>query len=231
VKTCTHLVLLALLAGCAQSENPLLGENNDPDLYLLGTWYFATTDNNGTLVPGDSKEYFDVSLAGDSFVMNYHEEGKVTVFELVTTRIGPSRFVSMRPVEWIGFEEGQPANRDEAASCPWQILLYQTFMPDTLPNFDDNGQAGSSDETIEPSAAAVREANEKLRGRLLFYQLMDPDVIHVAIKQHDIAGSRKDTMSSPCIMASSDQLQSFIAGHRDEIYTGEEWFPAVRAAD
>jgi hypothetical protein len=232
MKTCIQLVFVALLAGCAQSENPLLGEANEPDLYLLGTWYFAGMDANGALIPGDSDEYFDVTLDGDNFRMNYYEGDKVTVFELLTTRIGPSRYVSMRPVEWIGFDEGQPSGKDEMESCPWQILLYQTFLPKPLPGFEYAGEAGSKlDATAESYAAVVREANRELRGNLLFIQFMKPDVIHDAIKQNEIAGSRKDAMSSPCIMAPPEQLRAFIAGRRDMVYTGEEWFPIVRATD
>jgi hypothetical protein len=223
------LLVSAVLAACAESQNSLQGESvSTPDSYLEGTWYFAALDDNGTLVTTTNFEYLVVRLDGDTLFITYHEEQKATTLQAITSQVGATRYLSMRPVEITGHNEN-PSD-EIPGQCPYQILRYQTYMPDPLPEFEyasDTISDRSSSEAANESV--IRRNNSHMRGQLLFVDIMAPDVVGEYIEQGDLEGYLGGPFLSPFITASSDQIRAFLDKERDSIYTGEAWLPLIRS--
>ena len=217
-------LLAACLVGCTQSETPLSSrEEGFVDYYLLGQWR-EYEPSGGGFDAGSLAYSVSLDDSGDLRVVQFDDDGTVDrVHAVYSTRLDGRKYANVRVVDCPGCTAEEQA-RLAADNCPFMIVQYSTFLPESVATADYDGDDRSLVDALAQQASASR-------GQFLFMVLMDSDFIEDAISSEIVSGAADcDTCLSegPCLSTRGEELTRFLKGHDRDVFSPDSWSVLIR---
>lgn len=212
-------VALLLMGGefsCTQSDRPLgPREEGFIDHYLIGTW--AEIEIEGDSPEGEwraGERLYEARLLDTGLlrIVEFEEGAPSKVYDGYTTMLDGRKFLNLKLVECPGCSEAKLAKLP-IDDCPFVIVRYWTFLPD--------GVADALVASNDIGRDVLDERTSSLRGRLLFYEYMDNDIVQEAIAAGRIGGDAECencVEGGACLRDDPEALRKFIRRSGPELF-------------